>query len=81
MAEGETKRSLGRYWLLVFVAYATAFIVGLAVAYVSVVWVMGGQMGEIEGVGKYVAIVVSLVCACGAYLIVLRQAYRYKPKK
>jgi hypothetical protein len=81
MAESDTKRSAGRYRLLVLAAYATAFAVGLIVAYVSVVWVMGGQMGEIEGVGKYVAIVVSLVCACGAYLIVLRQAYKYKPKK
>ncbi|MET1156396.1 hypothetical protein [Arthrobacter sp.] len=80
MAEAVTKRSLGRYWLLVFVAFAAAFVIGLAVAYLSV-WIMGGQMGEIEGVGKYVAIVVSLVCACATYVIGLRQAYKFKPRK
>jgi hypothetical protein len=80
MAELETKRSAGRYWWLVFVAFAAAFAVGLTVAYFSVLF-MGGQMGEIEGVGKYGAIVVSLVCACAAYVIVLRQAFKFKPKK
>lgn len=79
-AERETKRSLGRYWLLVLGVYAAAFAVGLTVAYFSVLF-MGGQMGEIEGVGKYVAIVVSLVCACAAYVIGLRQAFKFKPKK
>lgn len=80
MADTGNTRSAALYWSLVFVAYAAAFIVGLAVAYVSV-WVMGGQMGEIEGVGKYVAIIVSLVCACAAYVVGLRQAYKYKPRK
>jgi hypothetical protein len=80
MVEAETKRSLGRYWTLVLVAFAAAFVVGLAVAYLSV-WIMGGRMGEIQGVGKYVAIVVSLVCACAAYAIVLRQAFKFKPTK
>lgn len=80
MAEAENRRSIGRYWSLVFVAFAAAFIVGLAVAYLSVL-VMGGYMGEIEGVGKYVSIIVSLVCACVAYMIVLRQASKYKPNK
>jgi hypothetical protein len=80
MAEAETKRSLGRYWALVLVAFAAAFAVGLAVAYLSV-WIMGGRMGEIEGLGKYVAIGLSIACAGAAYLVVLRQAFRFKPRK
>jgi len=80
MTEADSRRSAGRYWVLVFVAFAAAFIVGLAVAYLSV-WIMGGQMGEIEGAGKYVSIIVSLLCACAAYAVVLRQAYKYKPKR
>jgi Na+-driven multidrug efflux pump len=80
MAEAENQRSTGRYWSLVFAAFAAAFIVGLAVAYLSV-WAMGGQMGEIEGAGKYVSIIVSLACASIAYMVVLRQAFKYKPEK
>lgn len=66
MVRAEGKRSAGRYWAIVFVAFVAAFVVGLAVAYLSV-WVMGGQVGEIEGTGKYVSIIVSLACACSAY--------------
>ena len=80
MTDTESKRSAGRYWALVFVAFAAAFVVGLAVAYLSV-WVLGGEIGEIEGAGKYVSIIVSLVCACAAYIGVLRQAFKYKPEK
>ena len=80
MAEVGSKRGAGRYWVLVFVAFAAAFIVGLVVAYLSVS-IMGGQMGEIEGAGKYVSIIVSLICACAAYAVVLRQAFKYKPKR
>ena len=79
MAEVETKRSAGRYWSLDFVAFAAAFVVGLAVAYLAV-WIMGDKMGEIEGAGKYVSIIASLVCAAGAYLLVLRHAFKYKPE-
>jgi len=82
MAEAKSQmRSRARYWSLLLVVYAAAFIVGLAVAYVSVVGVMGGRMGEIEGVGKYVATIVSLVCACATYVVSLRLVYKYKPKK
>jgi hypothetical protein len=81
MAEAKSKRSVVHYWSLLLVVYAAAFIVALAVAYVSVVWVMGGRMGEIEGVGKYVATIVSLVCACATYVIGLRLVYKHKPKK
>ena len=69
-----------RYWALIFVAFLAAFVVGVPVAYLSV-WLMGGRMGEIEGVGKYVAIIVSLVFAAAAYMIVLRQALKFKPEK
>lgn len=41
---------------------------------------MGARMGEIEGAGKYVFIIVSLVCAA-AYTVVLRQAFKFKPEK
>ena len=80
MAKDAGKRSAARYWTLIFAAFAAAFIVGLAVAYLSV-WIMGGRMGEIEGVGKYVSIIVSLVCAAAAYMVVLRQAFKFKPGK
>lgn len=80
MTELEHRRGAARYWLHVLGVFAAAFAVGLAVAYLSV-WIMGGQMGEIEGAGKYVAIIVSLACAAGAYMVVLRQAFRYKPEK
>jgi hypothetical protein len=80
LAEADSKRCAGRYWSIVFVAFAAAFLVGVAVVYLSV-RVMGGQMGEIEGVGKYFSIIVSLACACVAYMVVLRQAFKYKPKK
>jgi hypothetical protein len=64
---------------LVFVGFVAAFVVGLAVAFLSV-WIVGGQMGEIEGTGKYVAIIVSLLCAGVAYAV-LRQAFKFKPEK
>jgi hypothetical protein len=38
-------------------------------------------MGEIEGAGKYVAIIISLVLAAAAYMIVPRQALKFKPEK
>jgi hypothetical protein len=38
-------------------------------------------MGEIEGTGKYVAIIVSLLCAGVAYVLVLRQAFKFNPEK
>jgi hypothetical protein len=38
-------------------------------------------MGELEGAGKYVAIIVSLACAAVAYMVVLRQAFKFKPEK
>ena len=74
MTELENRRSAGRYWAIVFVAFVAAFVVGVAVAYLTV-WIMGGRMGEIEGAGKYVAIFVSLACAAVAYVVVLRQAF------
>ena len=80
MAAAESKRSSAHYWALVFVALVAAFVVGLATAYLSV-WVLGGQMGEIEGMGKIVAIIVSLACAAVAYLLVLRQAFKVKPER
>ena len=74
------RRSPARYWALVIAAFAAAFVVGVSVAHLSV-WIMGGQMGHIEGYGKYVAIIISLVCAATAYLLVLKQAFKFKPKK
>lgn len=74
------RRSSTRYWALIFAAFLAAFVVGVPVAYLAV-WIMGGRMGEIEGVGKYVAIIVSLVCAATAYIFVLRQAFKFKPGK
>jgi len=74
------RRSPGRFWALVVAAFAAAFVVGIPVAYLSV-WMMGGQMGKIEGYGKYAAIIISLVCAAVAYMVVLKQAFKFKPKK
>lgn len=80
MVLAEGKRSAGRYWALVFIAFAAAFVVGVEVAYLTV-GIMGGRTGEIEGAGKYVAIIVALACAAVTYMVVLRQAFKYKPEK
>jgi hypothetical protein len=80
MAKLAGTRSPLRYWALVLLAFVAAFVVALPVAYVAV-WIMGGRMGEIEGAGKYVAIIVSLVCGAAAYSVVLRQAFRFRPNK
>lgn len=51
------RRTSARYWALIFVAFLAAFVVGVPVSYLSV-WLLGGRMGEIEGAGKYVAIII-----------------------